>query len=165
MSATIARENAAIQKRSYEITERMFKGGADSALDLQQARTQDLATLSSIPQLELTLMKTRNALCILLGRPPGICPNSTGWDTGFPASSRPPSALQALDIANKRCREGYADFQRALFAQEEVQLINHGNDLGSLVSLHIPVAPGLSVFGAPGFGRRTRRKYAGISMI
>jgi NodT family efflux transporter outer membrane factor (OMF) lipoprotein len=71
---TIARENAAIQRRSYEITDKLFKSGAESELDLQQAKTQYLATLSSIPQLELTLIKSRNALCVLLGRPPGALP-------------------------------------------------------------------------------------------
>ncbi len=70
----IAHENAAIQKRSYEITERIFKGGGDSELDLQQAKTQYLATLASIPQLELALIKTRNALSVLLGRAPGDLP-------------------------------------------------------------------------------------------
>lgn len=70
----IARENAAIQKRSYEITEQFFKSGQDSELDLQQAKTQYLATLSTIPDLELTLAKTRNAMCALLGRPPGKIP-------------------------------------------------------------------------------------------
>ena len=48
----IARENAAIQKRSYEITERLYKRGQKSELDLQQAKTQYLATLSTIPQSE-----------------------------------------------------------------------------------------------------------------
>jgi len=66
----IARDNAAIQKRSYEIAERIYKSGQDSELDLQQARTQYLATLSTIPQLEITLTNLRNALCTLLGRPP-----------------------------------------------------------------------------------------------
>ncbi len=70
----IARENAAIQKRSYEITERFFKNGQNSELDLQQAKTQYLATLATIPDLELTLAKTGNALSALLGRPPGDLP-------------------------------------------------------------------------------------------
>lgn len=67
----IARENAAIQKRSYEITERVYKSGQQGELDLQQARTQYLSTLSTIPELQITLIKTRNALATLLGRPPG----------------------------------------------------------------------------------------------
>ena len=68
---SIARENAAIQERSYEITQRLYKSGQQSELDLQQARTQYLATLSTIPELQISLTQTRNALCALLGRPPG----------------------------------------------------------------------------------------------
>jgi NodT family efflux transporter outer membrane factor (OMF) lipoprotein len=67
----IARENAAIQKRSYEITEKIYQSGQQAELDLQQAKTQYLSTLSTIPELQITLTKTRNALATLLGRPPG----------------------------------------------------------------------------------------------
>jgi len=70
----IARENARLQKRSLEITERLFKGGESDELDLQQARTQYLGTLSSIPELENQILHTRNALAILVGRPPGPMP-------------------------------------------------------------------------------------------
>jgi len=70
----IARENAKLQKRSLEITEKLFKGGESDELDLQQARTQYLGTLSSIPELENQIMRTRNALTILIGRPPGPLP-------------------------------------------------------------------------------------------
>lgn len=73
----IARENAAIQKRSYEITERFFRNGQGSELDLQQAKTQYLSTLSTIPDLERSLTQTRNAICALLGRPPGGVPELT----------------------------------------------------------------------------------------
>src|SRR5688572_22764031 len=38
----IARENAAIQKRSFEITEKIYESGQGSELDLQQAKTQYL---------------------------------------------------------------------------------------------------------------------------
>jgi NodT family efflux transporter outer membrane factor (OMF) lipoprotein len=70
----IARQNAKIQKRSYEITERLYKSGASSELDLQQAKTQYMATLSSIPSLEITQTQLRNALSALLGRAPGHLP-------------------------------------------------------------------------------------------
>src|SRR5688572_22480382 len=46
----IARENAALQKRSLEIAERLYKGGSDSELDVQQAKALYLGTLSTIPQ-------------------------------------------------------------------------------------------------------------------
>jgi len=81
----IARDNAAIQKRSYQITERLYKRGEKSELDLQQAKTQYLATLSSVPSLQLTLIKTRNALAALLGRPPGELPELAGPPARLPA--------------------------------------------------------------------------------
>ncbi|RLA04447.1 MAG: TolC family protein [Gammaproteobacteria bacterium] len=67
----IAHKNANIQKRSYEITTNVFQSGDGSELDLQQAKTQYLATLSTIPELEIALFQTRNAIAILLGRQPG----------------------------------------------------------------------------------------------
>lgn len=70
----IARDNAGIQRRSYEITERLFKSGETDELDLQQAKTQYLSTLSTIPEFESQIMRTRNALAILMGRAPGPMP-------------------------------------------------------------------------------------------
>ena len=71
---TIAHENAALQKRSLEITEQLFKHGSDSELDVQQAKSQYLSTLATIPQLEGSLRQTQNALSVLLARPPGPLP-------------------------------------------------------------------------------------------
>jgi outer membrane protein, multidrug efflux system len=76
----IARENAAIQRRSVEITERLFKSGNDSELDLQQAKSLYLGTLASIPPLEVSLRQTQNALSILLARAPGPLPEMAASD-------------------------------------------------------------------------------------
>ena len=70
----IAHENAKIQQRSYEITTNVFNSGEGSELDLQQAKTQYFATLSTIPELEIALAQTRNAIAILLGKQPGVLP-------------------------------------------------------------------------------------------
>ncbi|MBV7476748.1 efflux transporter outer membrane subunit [Pseudomonas sp. PDM31] len=67
----IARSNAKLQKRSFEITERLFNSGAEAELDLQQAKTQYLSTLSTIPDFENQVASFRNALSTLIGRPPG----------------------------------------------------------------------------------------------
>ncbi len=78
----IARENAALQKRSLEIAERLFKYGNESELDVQQAKAQYLGTLSTIPQLEGSLRQNQNALSVLLARPPGPLPETAeGKDT------------------------------------------------------------------------------------
>jgi NodT family efflux transporter outer membrane factor (OMF) lipoprotein len=70
----IAQRNAEIQKRSFEITEELYKSGQESELDLQQAKTQYLSTLAAIPNLEIALVSTRNGLAALLGRQPGDVP-------------------------------------------------------------------------------------------
>ena len=67
----VARENAVQQKRNFEITEKLFNSGQSAELDLQQAKTQYLGTLSSIPAFEDQLLRTRNALAVLVGQPPG----------------------------------------------------------------------------------------------
>lgn len=74
----ITRSNAEIQQRSLQITERLFLSGNSAELDVQQAKTQYLSTLSSIPQLETSLRQSQNALSVLLARKPGPLPEMTG---------------------------------------------------------------------------------------
>ncbi|WP_211193359.1 TolC family protein [Paraburkholderia sp. UYCP14C] len=70
----IARENAQLQKRSYDIAQKLFKAGESDELDFQQAKTQYLGTLSSIPDLESQIVLARHALSGLIGRAPGPLP-------------------------------------------------------------------------------------------
>ena len=74
----IARNNASIQKRSLEITERLHSSGQESELDLQQAKALYLGTLAVIPELEGTAVRLRNALAALLARKPGDVPELDG---------------------------------------------------------------------------------------
>ena len=71
----LARESYAIQERSYEIAEILYRNGSNSELDALQARTQLLATAAVIPNLELALQQFKNALATLLGRNPGNVDN------------------------------------------------------------------------------------------
>ena len=66
----LAGENVKLQRRSYQITETLFRNGAESELDMQQARTLLLSTEATIPALQFTLKQATNALSTLLGRPP-----------------------------------------------------------------------------------------------
>jgi multidrug efflux system outer membrane protein len=110
MRLTIARENAALQKRSLEITERLFKYGNDSELDVQQAKSQYLSTLASIPQIEGSLRQTQNALSVLLARPPGPLPEMAGAGNAFRGPNwrssptcRPRCCAAAPTCAPPRC--------------------------------------------------------------
>ncbi len=83
----IAHENALLQKRSLEITERLFASGNESELDVQQAKSLYLGTLSTIPDLESALRQAQNALNVLLGRPPGPLPEMAAGRERIPDTS------------------------------------------------------------------------------
>jgi len=150
----IANENAAIQKRSYEITEQIFKSGQGSELDLQQAKTQYLATLATVPQLEITLRKTRNALSALLGRPPGEMPELNGGMQRLPSIEstaiqdiparlllrRPDMRAAAWQVAAQSAQIGIAeaDFYPAISLLGSIGLSgntqSNSPDIGTLVT-------------------------------
>lgn len=90
----IAEENARIQERSLEITTQLYQSGQESELDLQQARTQYLSTIASIPTLQAAQTKLRNVLALLLGRPPGPLSAIAGGAVDLPKV--PPLALRAV---------------------------------------------------------------------
>ena len=58
--------NVQIQERVTKMTEIQFNSGNVSELDMQQARTQLYNTRSAIPSIELTKVKAKNALAVLL---------------------------------------------------------------------------------------------------
>ena len=66
----LARQNVAIQERVVQMTQVQFDAGNVSELDVQQARTQVFATLSSLPSLNIARVQARNALAVLLGTIP-----------------------------------------------------------------------------------------------
>lgn len=84
----VAQENAKQQKRNFEITEKLFNSGQTAELDLQQARTQYLGTLSTIPNFEDQLQRTRNALAVLIGQPPGAMPQLVEYEGLIPLVDR-----------------------------------------------------------------------------
>ncbi len=98
----IAHENAALQKRSLEITERLFKHGSDSELDVQQAKAQYLGTLSTLPQLEGSLRQTQNALSVLLARPPGPLPEMSAGTSRIPVAALAAIADIPADMLRRR---------------------------------------------------------------
>lgn len=133
----IARDNARLQKRSYEITERLFNSGESAELDLQQAKTQYLSTLSSIPDFESQVLRTRNALSVLIGRPPGSLPELAEKEGLIPLIDR--AALQdvpanlLLRRPDIRAAELQVAAQSALIGVAEADLYPSLSLLGSIV--------------------------------
>lgn len=67
----VAGANVDLQKESLWLTEVQFKEGSVSELDVAQAKILLNNTQASIPRVESSLRKARNALAILLGMLPG----------------------------------------------------------------------------------------------
>ena len=65
------RRNVRVQEEALRIADARFRNGATSELDVTQARTLLESTRASIPQLEISLAQSLNALSTLLGQPTG----------------------------------------------------------------------------------------------
>ncbi|HEY2401374.1 MAG TPA: TolC family protein, partial [Steroidobacteraceae bacterium] len=70
-----ARRNVSVQAESLRIADARFSNGATSELDVSQARALLESTRASIPQLEISLAQSKNALTTLLGQPTGSLQN------------------------------------------------------------------------------------------
>jgi len=79
-----AYENEKLQQRSYEITSVLYRNGANSELDMQQAHTLLLSTQATIPGFITNLQQAHNALSALLGKPPGSVESLLDEDQGIP---------------------------------------------------------------------------------
>ncbi len=67
----IAEENLRAQEQSAELTQRRYRGGFVSRLDVANAEAQVAATRSTIPTLQTQARQTIYNLGVLLGRDPG----------------------------------------------------------------------------------------------
>ncbi|WP_153771379.1 efflux transporter outer membrane subunit [Labrenzia sp. CE80] len=68
---TIARRNAALQRKSLNLTRLRLENGAATRLDFDEATVLLNNTLALIPSYEADLTQALNALSLLLGEPPG----------------------------------------------------------------------------------------------
>jgi len=66
----VAKRNLEIQQESVRVSNAKYEAGEVSGLDMEQAQTLFYNTKSSLPSLEISLQQLKNALAVLLGRPP-----------------------------------------------------------------------------------------------
>jgi len=132
----ISRQNLVLQKRSYDITEVLYKEGSDSELDMQQALTLYLATESSIPGLEAVLVQARNALSTLLGLPPGTVTRDLAKSKGIPHIPDQVAIGAPADLLRNRPDVKEAEFiamaQNALVGLAEADLYPSFSLTGSI---------------------------------
>ena len=109
----IAQENTALQERSLEITENLFRSGNESELDVQQARSLYLGTLATLPELETALRQAQNALSILLARPPGPLPEMDQGREQIPTAELSTIIDMPADLLRRRPDVRAAEMQLA----------------------------------------------------
>ena len=121
-----AADNVKIQEEGLRIAESRFHNGATSELDVTQATSLLESTRASIPQLEISLHQTRNALSTLLAQPTGKLEALLTGPKGVPSAqakvglSIPASLLRRRpDI---RSAEYYAAAQCALIGVAKSEL-------------------------------------------
>jgi NodT family efflux transporter outer membrane factor (OMF) lipoprotein len=110
---SIARENVKIQKRSLEITEARFHGGAVSELDVSQARSLLAGTRASIPRLESDRRQLKNAIAILMGTLPNAVDDILGTPGKIPSVPEEMAAGVPAEMLRRRPDIRLAEHQLA----------------------------------------------------
>ena len=88
----VVRRNVELQRESFELTSLRFETGVATELDVQESSTLLTNTRSIEPGLEAELQQAKNALAVLLGRPPSSLSALVG------GSGRIPSARARVEV-------------------------------------------------------------------
>ena len=82
----LTRENIKVQEEGLQIAESRFRNGATTELDVTQARSLLESTRATIPQLQIGLRQSQNAMSTLLGQPMGAVQALLSGSKGIPTA-------------------------------------------------------------------------------
>ena len=111
------RQNVRLQEESLRIADVRFRNGATSELDVAQARELLESTRASIPQLEISLAQSQNALSTLLGQPTGSLQNLLQDPQTIPAA--PAQVAVSIPAEMLRRRPDIRSAELVAIAQSE----------------------------------------------
>jgi NodT family efflux transporter outer membrane factor (OMF) lipoprotein len=109
----IAQKNVGLQKESLRIAQTRFDAGAASGLDVDLAMTLLRTTEADIPPLVASLRQAKNALCILLGMPPGNLDHLMGKGSTIPQAPLEVAVGIPADLLRRRPDIRQAELQAA----------------------------------------------------
>jgi len=98
----VARYNVGLQKESVRITTAKFEAGDTSSLDVDQAETLLYNTIATVSDLEISLQQLKNALAVLLGRPPQDLSDVLGAAQPIPTTSPDIAVGMPQDLIRRR---------------------------------------------------------------
>ena len=96
------RRNVSIEAESLRIADARFRNGATSELDVSQARALLESTRASIPQLEISLAQSKNALTTLLGQPTGSLENVLQGPQAIPTAPAQVAVSIPAEVLRRR---------------------------------------------------------------
>jgi NodT family efflux transporter outer membrane factor (OMF) lipoprotein len=82
----IARDNVVRQRDAYKIALAKYRGDAATKRDVFQAEAVLNSTQATIPQLDIQLQQTKNAVSVLLGMPPGTLNQYLAGNSEIPSA-------------------------------------------------------------------------------
>lgn len=98
----VARYNVGLQEESVRITRAKYEAGDTSSLDVDQAETLLYNTIASVSDLEVSLQQLKNALAVLLGRPPQDLSDLLGETKPIPKTSPDVAVGMPQDLIRRR---------------------------------------------------------------
>jgi outer membrane protein, multidrug efflux system len=110
----IARDTLAARAASLKLQQRLSGAGYASQLDLRQAEAEYQATAQLVPQVELAVTQSENALSVLIGVTPGAIPRGAGGLDGLAV----PAVAPAMPAALLRRRPDIAAAEDTLVAAD-----------------------------------------------
>jgi len=108
-----ARQNVSLQEDSLDVAAARFQFGAESELDVSQAKALLRQTQATIPPLEASLRQAKNALAILLGILPTEVQNVLGPPKPIPTAPIEIAVGIPADLLRRRPDIRLAEFQAA----------------------------------------------------
>ncbi len=132
----VARDNVKIQQRTLEIADALFSGGLITELDYLQAKSLLNSTLATIPPLQASVRQSKNALGVLLGKPPGSIDSYVAQARPIPDAPAEIAVGVPADLLRRRpdirLAERQLATQSALIGVAKADLYPHFSLLGSI---------------------------------
>jgi multidrug efflux system outer membrane protein len=122
----VAHRTVQTNEETVQYYDKRLKGGVSNRLELDRARANLARTATVIPQLEQQIALTENAICLLLGRPPGPIERGEALTT----KTNPPDVPVGLPA---RLLERRPDVVAA-----EQQLVSANANIGAAKALFFP---------------------------
>lgn len=98
----ITRANLDRQRRTLELTDKLFAEGVSTRYDLVRARAQTQSTEARLPTLESDLVAMSHQLEVLSGQPPGALSAELGEATAIPAAPGFELLISPVEILRHR---------------------------------------------------------------